>query len=330
MNHTSDAKSVPFSPVALGTWSFAGDTIWAESDEKESIAVIHAALDRGIALFDTSPNYGSGRSEMILGKALKGRSRGSVATKIKVDGLSETEITRAVEQSLRNLRRESIDLMQIHWPAAPSEVFNALNCFMDLKAQGKIKNIGVCNFGIFDLEETKSFPIISNQLPFNLLWRVVEEKIAPASKSMGMKVWAYSPFQQGLLTGRYKKISDFPEGRMRTRIFSSERKAAGHGEAGMEPEAQNVLDTFLNIAEQTGISPLELGLRYIESQSFIDTILVGARTVDQLMEIINSMKGPLDYELSAELNRFSEALLKATKGNPDMYQHLSRVRYKPV
>lgn len=327
MKNIHDKDSLHFPPVALGTWTFAGDSIWSDSNEKESIAVIHAALAEGITLFDTSPNYGSGRSEAILGKALKGRTEGFTATKLKVNGLSEKEIILSVDKSLKNLQRESIDLLQIHWPANPDETAAALECFTNLKKQGKIQNIGVCNFGTYDLEETSSFPIISNQLPYNLLWRVAEEKIAPLSKSLGMKVWAYSPFQQGLLTGKYANISVFPKGRMRTRHFSSEREAAGHGEAGMEQETQAVLEKFLKIAHRAEISPLELGLRYISSQSFIDTILVGARTVDQLTDIRKSMKGALDNELMEKLNQCSETLLRAAKGNPDMYQKVSRVRH---
>jgi aryl-alcohol dehydrogenase-like predicted oxidoreductase len=155
-------------------------------------------------------------------KALQGRSPASVATKIKVDGKTTQEITMAVELSLQNLKKEAIDLMQIHWPATPEETAEALHCFNELKNQGKI----------------------------------------------------------------------------------------------------------LNIAQKTGISPLELGLRYISSQPFIDTILVGARTVEQLKEIRKSLKGPLDNELINSLNRCSDNLLTAAKGNPDMYQKISRVRYQ--
>lgn len=328
MDSKTDISSTMFSPLALGTWTFAGDSIWSVSDEKESIRVIHAALDQGITLFDTSPNYGGGRSERILGKALQSRSQASVANKIKVDGLTAQEITAAVELSLQNLKKEAIDLMQIHWPATPEETAEALHCFGELKNQGKILNIGVCNFGTYDLKETVSSPIVSNQLPYNLFWRIIEDKIAPASKKRGMKVLAYSPFQQGLLTGKYRNITEFPKGRMRTRHFSSEREAANHGEAGMEGETQKALEGFLNIAQKTGIPPLELALRYISSQPFIDTILVGARTVKQLKEIQNSLKGPLDNELINSLNRSSDHLLTAAKGNPDMYQKISRVRYQ--
>lgn len=326
MKHEKDSLSFP--PLALGTWTFAGDKIWSNSDDKESIRVIHAAIDEGITLFDTSPNYGGGRSEQILGKALQDRSMASVATKIKVDGKTTKEITLAVEQSLHNLKREAIDLMQIHWPATTEDTAKALDCFINLKNQGKIINIGVCNFGTYDLKETENYPIKSNQLPYNLFWRVIEDKIAPSSKEHGMKVWVYSPFQQGLLSGKYKNISNFPEGRMRTRHFSPEREAAGHGDEGMERETQEALTGFLNIAKEVDICPLELGLRYISSRSFVDTILVGARTVEQLKEIRKSLKGSLDNDVINSLNRCSEKLLAAAKGNPDMYQKISRIRYQ--
>jgi len=317
--------TLPFSPIALGTWTFAGDSIWLESNDKESISVIHAALDMGITLFDTSPNYGNGRSETILGKAVKGRSNATIATKIKINDKSPADLRRYIEKSLKRLNRETIDLMQIHWPGNSSEeTLEALDLFVTMKKEGKILNIGACNFGIFDLEETKNFPIISNQLPYSLMWRLIEEQIAPLSKAQGKVVWIYSPLQQGLLSGRYSNIEDFPEGHMRTRHFSSTRTAANHGESGMENETQSTLKSFLTIASETNIPPLELGLRYIQSKSFIDTILIGARSIKQIEEIVLSLNGPLDKEIIELLNKGSGNLLAAADRNPDMYQ--SRVR----
>lgn len=322
-----EVKEVPFSTIALGTWTFAGDSIWSESSEKESISVIHAALDFGIKLFDTSPHYGNSRSEAILGKAVKGRSDAAIATKIKINDKSPAELRTLIEKSLRRLNRETIDLMQIHWPGNSSEeTLRALELFMTMKEEGKILNIGACNFGIYDLEETKDFPIISNQLPYNLMWRVIEKKIAPLSKDQGKTVWVYSPLQQGLLSGRYSNIEEFPKGRMRTRHFSSARAAANHGTSGMENETQSTLTAFLAVAADTNIPPLELGLRYIQSQPFIDTIIVGARSIMQLNELVISLKGTLNKEIIGLLNNVSDNLLSAADKNPDMYQSKSRIR----
>ena len=320
--------ALQFPAMALGTWTFAGDAIWSESSENESISVIHAALDMGITLFDTSPNYGNGRSESILGRALANRPAAAVATKTKIGGRSRESIRQTIEESLARLQREAIDLMQIHWPgSSPEETASALDLFMEMKREGKIVNIGACNFGVHDLRETEKYPIISNQLPYNLMWRVVEKEIAPLSKALGKRVWAYSPLQQGLLTGKYASLHDFPEGRKRTRHFSSEHEAAMHGEQGMEAETQAALTAFLKLSEETGIPPMKLGLSYIMSHPFIDTVLVGARTVSQLEELVASTEGTPDPGLIETLDSISQPLLEATGGNPDMYQPVSRVRY---
>ncbi len=258
---------IQFPRMAMGTWTFAGDTIWDASDEQESISVIHAALDMGITLFDSSPNYGNGRSESILGRALADHPEAMVATKTKIQGQSRDALRAAVEGSLRRLGREAIDLIQIHWPGTPEETAEALGLFMEMRQEGEIRAVGVCNFGVYDLKETAGYPIISNQLPYNLMWRVIEREIAPLSKEMGKQVWVYSPLQQGLLTGKYSDLTGFPSGRKRTRHYASSHPAANHGEAGMEAETQAALTGFLEIAEETGIGPLELGLRYIPHSS---------------------------------------------------------------
>ena len=323
------SSSIVFAPLALGTWTFAGDAIWSETDEKESIRVIHRALEQGINLFDSSPNYGSGRSEEILGKGLfkKKSSNPQVATKMKIDGKSEKDIADSVDQSLRRLKIEQIDLMQIHWPGTPDENRRALDCFMDLREKGKIREIGVCNFGTYDLEETEVYPVISNQLPYNLLWRVVEDSIAPLTKKQGKKIWTYSTFQQGLLSGKYTSLEEFPKGRMRTRHFSPLREAANHGGPGMEEETESTLKAFIELSGRYKISPLSLAMNFSSSRSFIDTLLVGARTVEQLDEIISESRNKPDEEILKDLEGISESLKNKAAGNPDMFQEKSRVRY---
>ena len=318
---------IPLSKLSLGTWTFAGDSIWSESSETESIRVIHEALDRGVLLFDTSPNYGNGRSESILGKALGNNPLASVATKCKVDGLNRHELISIVENSLKNLQRDSIDLMQVHWPASnPEQTSFALDVFRDLSKEGKIKNLGVCNFGIHDLEENLDKGLISNQLPYNLMWRVIEEGITKKSRDMYMQIIAYSPLQQGLLTGKYTSLKDFPSGRKRTRHFLHDGITAKHGDRGMEEETQSCLDRFLHISAESGIPPLNLAVSYILSHDFIDSILAGARSVSQLKQLISAIDTKLPEDVKTELNRVSLPLLKAIGGNPDMYNKNSRVR----
>src|SRR6056297_120606 len=216
----SEGSGLEVSAVALGTWTFAGDAIWGESREQQCIRVVHAALDHGINLFDTAPNYGNGRSEEILGKALRGRPEALVASKCKVEGKSAGELRKMVTDTLQRLHRDTIDLMQIHWPAQSSqETRGALENFNIMRKEGLIRNIGVCNFGVYDIKEENDFPIVSNQIPYNLLWRVVEDEIAESSRTNGIATIAYTALQQGLLSGQYTKLFEFPSGRKRTRHF---------------------------------------------------------------------------------------------------------------
>lgn len=322
------SDTFPLSRLSLGTWTFAGDSIWSDSSESESIRVIRAALDKGVTLFDTSPNYGNGRSESILGKALGNDPRAFIATKCKVDGQNRHQLVSMVENSLLSLNRETIDLMQVHWPAPnPEQTSFALGVFQDLIQEGKIRNLGVCNFGVYDLEENSEKNIICNQLPYNLMWRVIEESIVEKSRNLNMKIIAYSPLQQGLLTGKYTSLSDFPSGRKRTRHYLHDGVIAKHGDRGMEVETQNCLNDFIRISSESGISPLNLAVAFILSHESIDSILAGARSVVQLEQLISALDTKLPEDVLDALDKASLPLLKATGGNPDMYNKISRVRY---
>ncbi|MBN2656817.1 MAG: aldo/keto reductase [Spirochaetales bacterium] len=306
-----------FSRLSLGTWTFAGDAIWSDSPEKAAIDVLRFGAERGVRLFDTAPNYGNGRSESILGKALGNRDDVYIASKCKIEGLNREELTHIIEGSLRNLRREAIDLMQIHWPSSRSEETSAaLDLFEDLKREGKIREIGVCNFGVEDMDENRKSPLACNQLPYSLMWRVIEENIGPYARERGIPVLAYSPLQQGLLSGLYADPGEFPEGRKRTRHYKSPI---------MLEETGNALKSFLAISQESGIEPVTLAISYVLSKDFIDSVLAGARTADQLNKLLAAVEYHLPDDVQKALDKSTQELFKACGGNPDMYGE--RVRY---
>src|SRR5262249_34683546 len=144
-------------------------------------ATVHAALDAGINLFDTAEAYEAGTSERVLGKALLGRrDKAIIATKVAANHLAAPDVTAACEESLRNLQTDYIDLYLIHWPNWSVPLPETVDALRQLKKQGKIREIGVCNFGVQDLTEMLSLcPIVTDQLPYNLLWRVIEREILP-------------------------------------------------------------------------------------------------------------------------------------------------------
>lgn len=317
------------SRIVLGTWTFAGDAIWGASEEAAAVDVVQAALDAGVTLFDTAPNYGDGRSEALLGRALRGVDRAAVATKLKVDGLDRSQIEQKIDESRRRLKRDRIDLFQIHWPAlSTEETARALDVAFDLRERGVIGNVGVCNFGEFDIAEHGGREIVSNQLPYSLLWRVIEGGIADASRAAGVPTVAYTVLQQGLLGGRYRSVSEFPAERMRVRLFSGDRAPTMHAEVGHEEAVDAALSALQRLAAEAGVRLPRLAIGFVSARPFIDRILVGARSVEQLCGVLDAVAAPLDSDLVARLDAATELLRQALGGNPDMYRSASRVRFR--
>ncbi len=169
------------SVIALGCWAFAGDQFWGAQDDADSINTVHAALETGVNFFDNAEGYGAGHSEAVLGRALVGRrDQAIIATKVSQENLAPEMLRKACEGSLRRLQTEYIDLYQIHWPSRVVPLAETLETLGALKQEGKIRAIGVCNFGDRDLDELLATGHVeSNQLPYNLLWRAIEFDIRP-------------------------------------------------------------------------------------------------------------------------------------------------------
>nr|MDA3951822.1 aldo/keto reductase [Spirochaeta sp.] len=318
------------SSIALGTWTFAGDGIWGASEEAACIRVVEAAIDRGITLFDTAPNYGNGRSETVLGKAVGNRTDITVATKCKIDGTRPEDLRKIVTDSLSRLKRDRVDLMQIHWPGATTaDTRAALSAFRDLQKEGLVGKIGACNFGVFDLAETNDFPLVSNQIPYSLLWRAVEGPagIAAQSHDSGLTTIAYTVLQQGLLSGRYTSLDDFPEGRKRTRHFGQQWPGTMHSEAGFEAQTAAALAEFLRVARQAGRPLLELALAFVAGSEEIDSLLIGARDEAQLLASCDAAESEISPDERTALKAATEPLRQAVDGHADMYRSESRVRF---
>lgn len=163
------------SVIAMGCWPIVGDFTWGPQDEADSIATIHAALDAGINFFDTAEMYGNGYSEELLGRALAGRRHEVViASKVGSEHLAADQVIRAGEGSLRRLRTDYIDLYQIHWPSRTVPLAETMAALERLRQQGKVRAIGVSNFGLGDLGDLLAIGRPeTNQLPYSLLWRAI-------------------------------------------------------------------------------------------------------------------------------------------------------------
>src|SRR2546429_7241887 len=212
--------SLGVSRVALGTWAIGG-WMWGGTDEAESIATIRAALDRGINLIDTAPVYGFGRSEEIVGKAIAEghlRSRVRIATKTGIEwsgasvfrNASRARILQEVEDSLRRLRTDHIDVYQVHWPDPLVTIEETAEAMRTLFEQGKIRAIGVSNFSVGQMERFRRVaPLHVLQPPYNLFERAIETDILPYCRKNKIATFGYGALCRGLLSGRMQAATKF-------------------------------------------------------------------------------------------------------------------------
>ncbi len=208
------------SRIGLGTWAIGG-WMWGGTDERQSIATIRTAVELGITLIDTAPVYGFGQSEEIVGKALADgglRAQVQIATKVGLswrDGkpyrdARPTRIRQEIEDSLRRLRTDVIDLYQIHWPDLQTPIADTAAVLEQLRHEGKIRVIGVSNFSPEQLSAVRAVAKVDAvQSPYNLFEREIEADVLPYAKSAGMTVLSYGALCRGLLSGRMTSTTRF-------------------------------------------------------------------------------------------------------------------------
>lgn len=320
---------IKVSRMALGCWPFAGGKVWGPQDDNDSIAAVHASLDSGVNFFDTAEGYSDdSNSEEVLGKALNGkRSEAVIATKIGNAYLHPSTVAETCEGSLNRLETDYIDLYQIHWPNHDVPIEDTMSELLKLQDSGKVRALGVCNFGVRDLTDILACgAIVTNQLPYNLIWRALEFAIKPECVANNVGIICYSPLQQGLLTGRYSTADDVPPGLSRTRHFNKDREQAIHGEEGCEDETFQTIASVLKIADEVGEHPAKVSLAWLLAQEGVTSLLVGARNPDEVALNIPTF----DYDLPQEaINTLSDATeeLKQTLGeSADFWRSPSRMR----
>ena len=320
---------IEVSRMALGCWPFAGGKVWGPQDDNASIAAVHASLDAGVNFFDTAEGYvDDSNSEEVLGRALEGRRGDAViATKIGNANLHPSVVSEHCDASLDRLQTDYIDLYQIHWPNHDVPIEDTMAELLKLQDSGKVRALGVCNFAVRDLTDIlECGVIVTNQLPYNLIWRALEFAIKPECVANNVGIICYSPLQQGLLTGRYASADDVPPGLSRTRHFNKNRVQAIHGEDGCEDETFATIAAVLKIAAEIGEHPAKISLAWLLAQEGVTSLLVGARNPDEV-----ALNTPtFDYDLPADV---ATALSDATDGlkqilgeNADFWQSPGRMR----
>ncbi|MFE9812309.1 aldo/keto reductase [Streptomyces sp. NPDC005548] len=312
---------VQVSPLCLGAMMFGP---WGNEDEANSIRIIHRALDAGINFVDTADVYSGGVSEEIVGKALKDRREDVVlATKFFMPmsqdepnhrGGSRRWIIREVENSLKRLGTDYIDLYQVHRPSPDTDVSETLGALTDLVHQGKVRYIGSSSYSGSQIveaqwtsRERRLERFVTEQPPYSILVRGIEEDVLPTVRRHGMGTLTYSPLSGGWLSGRYRK-----EG-------SSGPASAARPQARFDMDSPanrrklDAVEQLAVLAEKSGLTLIELAVAFVVNHPGVTSAIIGPRTMEQL----NAFLPAADVTLSADvLDRIDEIVAPGVTVNP--------------
>jgi aryl-alcohol dehydrogenase-like predicted oxidoreductase len=330
--HTFPGTDLSVSQLCFGCWGITSDSHWGQRAEDESIQAINAAIEAGVNFFDTAPMYGDGASETLLGKVLAKNGRREqvvIATKIRPDKMRPDDVMQECEDSLRRLQTDHLDLYQTHWTSPDVPIAETWGALRDLQQRGKVRHIGVCNAGVGDLADilTPQKPL-TNQLPYNLLSRMIEFEIRPRCLQEKINILVYSPLMHGMLADKYASADEVPDGRARSRHFSTHRPQARHGEPGCEVETFAALDKIRKIARATDRSMAELSLAWTIQQPGIVGVIAGARNAGQVSQNVEFLRDPLSGETIDQLNQATDELKTALGSNPDLWDGGTHSRYR--
>lgn len=307
-------SDLEISAITFGAWA-AGGWMWGSTDRNEAIDAIKASYEVGVTSIDTAPIYGQGVSEEIVGEAIKGYSRDKVQilTKFgmrwdlakgdfgfnsyKNDGepidiykyAGKESIIHECEQSLKRLGTDYIDLYQIHWPDSTTPIDETFEAVSRLIEQGKVRFAGVCNYDVAQMAEAdETLKLVSNQIPFSMVNRGIEEETVPYCIENNKSILAYSPLERGLLTGKITSDYKFKDG--------DHRAGHAHFQPDFIEKTNLLLDKIKPIAEQHNASLGQLVLRWTIERPGITIALAGARNAEQAVQNAKT----IDINLSKE------------------------------
>jgi len=302
-------SDLEISSVGLGTWAIGGPGVfgWGPQDDADSIAAIRRAIDSGINWLDTAPIYGMGHSEKVVANALEeigSAQQPLVFTKCSllwdeeknvVHSLKADTIRREVEDSLRRLRVDVIDLYQIHWPVFPPgapdpDLEEGWTTLAELKEQGKVRAIGVSNFDATQMERVRPIaPISSLQPPYSMLMRQIEDEILPYCEEHNIGTIVYSPMHNGMLSGSMtrERVDALPESDWRMQVNPAFREP--HLSRSLE-----VAELLKDIGSRHGRSAGEVAIAWTLRHPAVTGAIVGARNAGQ----VDGFAGALAFRLS--------------------------------
>jgi aryl-alcohol dehydrogenase-like predicted oxidoreductase len=280
---------IKVSPYCLGAMMFGG---LGNPDHDECVRIIHKALDFGINFIDTADRYSNGESEEIVGKALQGRRDNIVlATKVhgamgddpNMQGNSRRWIMRAVEDSLRRLKTDHIDIYQIHRPAPDTDIEETLSALTDLMRAGKVRAIGSSTFPVSEIVEAQWVAerrglarFRTEQPPYSILDRGIERDMLPTCQRYGMGVLVWSPLSKGMLTGRYRKGQALPDS-LRVKYFPRQMSDA---------RSLDAIEQLIPLAEEAGMSLTHMAMAFVMAHPCVTSAILGPRTMQHLDDLL--------------------------------------------
>jgi len=310
------------SAITFGAWA-AGGWMWGKTDRNDAIEAIKASYDLGVTSIDTAPIYGQGDSEEIVGEAIKGLQRdkvqiltkfgmrwnlakGSLAFKSKNNSGQDIDIykyagkesiIKECEDSLKRLGTDYIDLYQIHWPDVTTPIAETMEAVAQLIKQGKVRYAGVCNYNAAQMKEAEqTLQLVSNQIPFSMVNRAVEDETVPYCIKHNKAVLAYSPLERGLLTGKMTTGQRFADGdhRAANKFFTNESIVKTNG----------FLAKIKPLAESKNATLAQLVIRWTIERPGITIALVGARNAAQAIQNAQAINIALTREEIDLVNGF--------------------------
>jgi aryl-alcohol dehydrogenase-like predicted oxidoreductase len=280
------------SVIGFGAWAIGGGGWrygWGPQEDRDSIHAIQAALDSGVNWIDTAHVYGFGHSEEVVGKAVEGRRESVIlATKCGLvkgnDGVTPANNLKAdsvrseIENSLRRLKTDVIDLYQIHWPNPEDQIEEAWEEIQKAIAAGKIRHAGVCNFSVEQIKRLQAIaPVVSLQPPYSMLRRAIEDSQMPYCHANNIGIVSYSPMQSGLLTGKLSRewVDGLDEGDWRKQTKEAQ-------EPNLSINVEFVANTLKPLADQYGVQPGQIAIAWVLAGSKVTSAIVGARSRKQV------------------------------------------------
>ena len=318
---TLGRTGVKVTPLCLGTMMLGG---WGNEDEGESIRIIHRALDAGINFVDTADIYARGQTEEIVGKALAGRRddvilatkfHGAMGEDPNHRGNSRRWIVRSVEDSLRRLRTDWIDLYQVHRPDASTDMEQTLSALGDLVHAGKVRYLGTSTFPASQLVEAQWLSrerglerFATEQPPYSILVRTAEADVLPTCLRHGIGVITWGPLTNGWLSGGYRKERPVPQSRRVDRVaerFDLRRPA--------NQRKLDAADALGALADEVGVSLIELAIAWVINHPAVTSAIIGPRTMEHLESALPAPTVTID---DAVLDRIDEIVPPGVAVNP--------------